>query len=82
MQHTHELRLKDQCVVINDPSMHTDIQLWLKCGFSVAQITKTLQQKYQKVATQILYQDVYNLVRQFKQVDDDGTAENKLAKPL
>jgi hypothetical protein len=46
MQHTHELKVKDRCTIINDAAIHEDIVLWLKCGFTVAQITSTLQVKY------------------------------------
>ena len=63
MQHNHDLDVKDKHYLVNDPLIMKEMDLFVKCKLSVANIYNIVKKKYQ---IKIRYQDVYQRVQQIK----------------
>jgi len=55
--------IKSKDTIIKTPEMLKDIERFVRCGVSVANITKVVNVKYKEKGVQARYQDIYCIIK-------------------
>ena len=67
MHHNHPIEIQDKHI-INNKQIEEEIKLFLKCRLTVAQMHSIINKKF---GVKSRYQDVYNMVRNIKRINED-----------
>ena len=67
MHHNHAIEIKDRHIISNK-QIEDEIKLFIKCRLTVAQMHTIINKKF---TVKSRYQDVYNMVRNIKRVNED-----------
>jgi hypothetical protein len=67
MHHNHPIEIKDKHIISNK-QIEDELKLFIKCRLTVAQMHSVINKKF---GIKSRYQDVYNLVKNIKRVNED-----------
>jgi hypothetical protein len=67
MHHNHPIEIKDRHI-INNKQIEEEVKLFIKCKLTVAQMYTVINRKF---GVKSRYQDVYNMVRNLKRINED-----------
>lgn len=69
LHHNHAIEIKDRHIIANK-QIEEELKLFIKCRLTVAQMHHIINKKFNVKSR---YQDVYNMVRNIKRVNEDKT---------